>query len=319
MRLDFAPMEGITGNRHRLTHHQIFGGVDRYYMPFISPTIHRCFTHRELRDISPEHNAGIHAVPQVLCKVPEDFCWAAGELQAMGYQEVNLNLGCPSGTVVSKRKGSGMLLDLEGLEAFLSEVYNKATVPISIKTRLGLEHPEEFERILEIFNQFPICELTIHPRVRKEFYKGEVHMDAFRQAANTANMPLCYNGDVVTAEGASAIAEEFPQLRGIMVGRGLLRNPALARQYKGGAPATREEIRTYHYTLLEGYIQDFQSARNGLLRMKETWSHLIGLFADSDRWGKRLMKSQTPAEFSAVVEELLKNAPFEGEILEMKG
>ena len=190
MRLDFAPMEGITGYRHRLTHKRVFGGVDQYYMPFISPTIHRSFTHRELRDISPEHNEGLNAVPQVLCKVAEDVLWAAGELHAMGYGEVNLNLGCPSGTVVSKSKGSGMLRDLAALEAFLTTVYEKAPVPISIKTRLGLENPEEFGPILELFNRFPIHELTIHPRVRKEFYKGEVHMDAFRKASQNAKCPF---------------------------------------------------------------------------------------------------------------------------------
>lgn len=314
MRLDFAPMEGITGYRHRLTHKRVFGGVDQYYMPFISPTIHRSFTHRELRDISPEHNEGLNAVPQVLCKVAEDVLWAAGELHAMGYGEVNLNLGCPSGTVVSKSKGSGMLRDLAALEAFLTTVYEKAPVPISIKTRLGLENPEEFGPILELFNRFPIHELTIHPRVRKEFYKGEVHMDAFRKASQNAKMPLCYNGDVVSVRGAADIAGEFPQLHAVMVGRGLLRDPALARQAKGGAPASRGEILTFHEELLEGYTQDFQSAKNGLLRMKETWSYLVRLFDDAPRWHKRLVKSQTPAEFTSVVEELVNHIPFASEV-----
>ena len=179
MRYYFAPMEGLTDSIFRKIHHKYFPGVDRYYTPFFSPTIHRTLTPREARELPPADSQPFKAVPQLLTKVSEDFLWAAEQCRDLGYAEVNLNIGCPSGTVTAKGKGSGMLRDPDGLDAFLDAIFSGAPLPISVKTRIGFENPEEFPRILEIFNRYPIQELTIHPRVRKAFYNGPVEMDAF--------------------------------------------------------------------------------------------------------------------------------------------
>jgi tRNA-dihydrouridine synthase len=173
-------MEGITDSIYRTLHHKHFGGVDRYYMPFFSPTQHRFLTAREARELPKADSVTFTAVPQILTKHSEDFIWAASVCRDLGYDEVNLNLGCPSGTVVAKGKGSGMLRDLSALDAFLDEIFASAPLPISVKTRIGMESGEEFPAILEIYNRYPMKELTIHPRVRKVFYKGSVEMDAFR-------------------------------------------------------------------------------------------------------------------------------------------
>ena len=175
----FAPMEGVTGAEYRAVHHRHFPGVDRYYMPFITPTQDRVFTPRELRNIAPERNVGYCAVPQLLTKNAGDFNWAAGELWAMGYDEVNLNLGCPSGTVTAKGKGAGMLADLEGLDRFLDGIFSAARGKISVKTRLGLRDPEEIFPLLERFARYPISLLILHPRVRQDFYKEPVRPDYF--------------------------------------------------------------------------------------------------------------------------------------------
>ena len=167
----FAPMEGLTDSIYRRLHHQYFPGVDRYYMPFLSPTIHRTLTHKEDRELPIADSVDFVAIPQVLTKVPEDFLWAAEQCRDRGYTEVNLNVGCPSGTVVSKGKGSGMLRNAQELDAFLDAVFEKCPISISVKTRLGLEDPEDFPALLEVFNRYPITELTVHPRVRKDFYK----------------------------------------------------------------------------------------------------------------------------------------------------
>ena len=155
----------------RQVHNRWFGGIDRYYAPFLSPTQSHCFGKKELDQVLPEHNEGIHLVPQLLTRNAEDFLWAAGELAAMGYKEVNLNLGCPSGTVVAKGKGSGFLARYEELSAFLDKIFTFCPIAISVKTRLGLTDPEEFGSLLELYNRFPICELTVHPRVQKDMYK----------------------------------------------------------------------------------------------------------------------------------------------------
>ena len=182
MRYYFAPMEGITDSIYRRIHHKYFPGVDRYYMPFLSPTIHRNLTHKEDRELPMADSVSFTAIPQILTKVPEDFLWAAQVCKDRGYSEVNLNVGCPSGTVVSKGKGSGMLRNTDELDRFLDAVFSVSPLPISIKTRLGIENPEEFPAILEVYNRYPITELTVHPRVRKDFYKEPVREEWFQFA-----------------------------------------------------------------------------------------------------------------------------------------
>ena len=146
----FAPMEGLTDSIYRREHHRFFGGVDRYYMPFFSPTIHRALTSREIRELPKAESEAFTAVPQVLTKDPGDFLWAAAVIRDLGYGEINLNIGCPSGTVVAKGKGSGMLRDLDELARFFDSVFSDSPLPISVKTRIGLENPEEFVDILEL-------------------------------------------------------------------------------------------------------------------------------------------------------------------------
>ena len=180
MRYYLAPMEGITDSIYRRLHHKYFPGPDRYFMPFISPTIHRQLTHKEDRELPVADSVDFSAVPQILTKVPEDFLWAAQICADRGYDEVNLNVGCPSGTVVSKGKGAGMLRDAGELDRFLESIFRDCPLPISVKTRLGLEHPEDFTGILEVLNRYPIRELTVHPRVRKDFYKEPVRVEWFR-------------------------------------------------------------------------------------------------------------------------------------------
>ena len=200
MQYYFAPLEGVTGSEFRRAHHRWFPGVDAYYMPFLSPTQDHVFTQRELRNVLPEHNQGFRAVPQLLTKNADDFLWCAGELAAMGYDEVNLNLGCPSGTVVAKGKGSGLLGAPEALDRMLDRIFSGSPVAVSLKTRLGLEDPEEFARLLEIFGRYPVSLLIVHPRVRKGFYRHPVRVEYFEQAVDAYHGPLCFNGGLVTAE-----------------------------------------------------------------------------------------------------------------------
>ena len=171
MRYYFAPMEGLTDSIYRRLHHNFFPGVDCYYTPFLSPTVHRHLTAKEERELPPADGTGFRVVPQLLTKNAEDFLWMAGLLRNRGYDQVNLNLGCPSGTVVAKGKGSGMLADLDALSAFLDEIFARSSLPVSVKTRVGLREPEEFPRIMDIYRRYPMAELIVHPRVQKDFYQ----------------------------------------------------------------------------------------------------------------------------------------------------
>ena len=305
MRYYFAPMEGITDAPYRKVHHSFFPGLDAYYMPFISPTMHRTLTNRESRDLPVADSVPFRAVPQILTKVPEDFLWAAEQCAQRGYDEVNLNVGCPSGTVVSKGKGAGMLADPEKLDAFLDQVFESAPLPVSVKTRLGIAETEEFPKILEVFNRYPIKELTIHPRVRKQFYKGGVDMEMFRYALDNSKNPLCYNGNLRTLSEVRAFEAEFPQVEAVMIGRGLVGNPAMFRPGTGA-----EQIRAFHDTLLETYIETFGSARNAIFRLKENWHCMIFLFEDSEKLWKKLRKTTDIAEYRAITAEIFATLPM---------
>ena len=266
----FAPMEGLTGPIFRRIHHEMFPGVDRYFTPFLSPTQNHFFTGRDLREILPAEGDDTPTVPQLLGKNADDLLWAMGELASMGYGEVNFNLGCPSATVFSKGKGSALLADPAALDALLAALYAAAPVPLSVKTRLGITDVSEFPALLEVFNRYPIAELTIHARTKIELYKGKVHRDAFAEAAAHTALPLCYNGDVRTAADCAALESEFPELHAVMIGRGLVANPALVREAKGGKKLAMGELREYHNALMDAYTAAY-GAHNAMHRMKEVW------------------------------------------------
>ena len=305
MQYYFAPMEGLTDSVFRRLHHQYFGGVDRYYMPFISPTIHQTLTQRENRELPPAGSQPFTAIPQVLTKSAPDFLWAAQVCLERGYEEVNLNLGCPSGTVVSKGKGSGMLRDLPALDAFLHDIFEKSPLPISVKTRLGLEDAAEFPAILEIFNRYPIRELTVHPRVRRQFYNGDVDLEMFRYAVENSKIPLCYNGDLTTLPQIEAIQGAFPQVRAVMLGRGLIADPGLLA---GGTRA--EVLEAFMEELLERYMEVFGGSRNAMFRLKEHWSMLLPRFEGSEKLAKCLRKTTDLAQYRAVTREIFGTLPL---------
>ena len=295
----FAPMEGLTDSIYRRLHHKYFSGVDKYFMPFLSPTIHRQLTHKEDRELPIADSVGFKAVPQVLTKVSEDFLWAAQVCQDRGYDEVNLNIGCPSGTVVSKGKGSGMLRDPNTLDQFLEEIFAKSPLPISVKTRLGLEKSEEFPAILEVLNQYPIKELTIHPRVRKQFYNGTVDMDMFDYAVKNSRNPLCYNGDILSVEQANALQEKYPQIQSVMIGRGLIADPGML-----SGSADKAALEGFMQELMAVYEVEFGGSRNAIFRLKENWGFLHERFEGCDKLWKRLRKTTDAAEFKSITAEI---------------
>ena len=305
MRYYLAPMEGITDSIYRRIHHKYFPGVDRYYMPFLSPTIHRTLTHKEDRELPMADSVDFVAIPQVLTKVPEDFLWAAQQCKERGYTEVNLNVGCPSGTVVSKGKGSGMLRNTEELDRFLDAVFKDSPLPISVKTRLGMENPEEFPALLEVFNRYPIVELTVHPRVRKDFYKEPVREDWFRYAYEHSKNPLCYNGNLMTKEQSDAIGSKYPKVDSVMVGRALIADPGM---FSGGT--THAALEGFLTELTAEYVEVFGSARNAMFRLKENWGFLHHRFEGCDRLWKQLRKTTDIHEFNAISAEILHTLPL---------
>ena len=306
MNIYFAPLEGLTDNTYRKLHNQYFPGVDRYYTPFFSPTSSRKLTPREIRELPPADSLGVRVIPQLLTKNPEDFLWMCEKFRDLGYEEINLNTGCPSGTVTAKGKGSGMLRDTEYLAHFLDKIFENATVKISVKTRIGFENPDEFHKILEIFNRYPIEELTIHPRVRNAFYEGEVDKTTFRYAQDNAKMPLCYNGNLNTYRDVQNISEEFPALSAAMLGRGLIADPGMFTP----EGTTVEVLEAFFNALLEEYLIAFGGSRNAMFRLKEHWRYLLCKFEGSEKLGKQLRKTTDLGEYKFITKEIFHNLPM---------
>lgn len=300
MDVRLAPMEGVTSAVHRRVHHRLFGGVSRYYIPFITPSIHRVFTTRDRRDIDPKQNAGVPVVPQLLTRDPELFLWAAKELADLGYDEVNLNTGCPSGTVTARGRGAGMLRDLDALRAFLDAIFSASPLPVSVKTRIGFEFPEEWPAILNLLKGYPLKELIIHPRTRSEFYKGEVHLDCF-DAAASCGLPLVYNGNLFTLADCEALQARYPGMP-MMIGRGLIADPSLPRALSGGAQATHAELRAYHDALQDEYSREFP-ADQVHSRMREHMKYLSCCFSGAEKALKAIRKS-TPKTYPSAIEQL---------------
>lgn len=263
-------------------------------------------TPRERRDILPENNEGCRLVPQILTNKAQEFCQAARELWEYGYREVNLNLGCPSGTVVSKGKGAGFLEEPEKLDRFLAEIFENVQGDISIKTRIGTENPEEFDTLLEIYKKYPVKELIIHPRLLKDYYKNKPDWKAFQKAGQKLDCPLCYNGDLFTLKRCREFTEQFPETQSLMLGRGLLRNPCLIREMKGEENLTKEKLKAFHDALCSEYEQVMSGDRSTLFKMKELWFYMGDLFPDSKKYLKKIKKTQKVTEYRQAVEELFR-------------
>ncbi len=291
-----APMEGLTGHLFRQVHAECFGALDRYYTPFLTPPrVGSGFGGRARKEIDPARNRGLNVVPQLLTNNADEFVEASRLLADMGYAEVNLNLGCPSGTVVAKGRGAGFLRDLDALEAFLADVCDRSPLPVSVKTRVGITSDAEYERILELYCRLPLAELIVHPRVQKDRYQGSPRWERYGETLARAPFSVAYNGDIFGPEDRDALVEAYPATRHVMLGRGVLANPALARMLAGGPAATAAELERFHDRLFHAYEDEIGG--NAVFRMKEWWSYARFSFADPVAVHRAVRKVRTVKEY----------------------
>ena len=306
---EFAPLEGITGWPLRQAHAACFPGIDHYYTPFITANQTHSFKSREKRELDPEHSRGLSLIPQILANDPEHFLWTAAAIAKSGYEEVDFNLGCPSPTVVTHGRGAGFLADPERLDRFFDAVFEKMTADpgsypkrLTVKTRLGLNETAETGRLIEIYNRYPIARVIVHPRLRSDFYKGFPRMEGFRVFYEELRHPLTYNGDIRSTAAAEAFSEAYPLTESIMIGRGLLMNPALVRELRGGAPLEKRELLQYHDRLLELLMSDLGDFNHVLGKMKELWYYMAPQFYEGERRSKNIRKAKKEAEYRAAVD-----------------
>lgn len=304
MKYYFAPMEGITGYIYRNSYNKFFDNIDKYFTPFIVPNNSRSLKTKELRDILPENNEGINIIPQILTNDSEGFIFTAQKLKRLGYDEINLNLGCPSGTVVAKNRGSGFLAKRYELDKFLEEIFKIDDMKISIKTRIGKESPEEFYELIKIYNKYPMEELIIHPRTRSDFYGNKPNLEVFKDALNLSTNTICYNGDIFTKEDNDKLIETFPKVDKIMIGRGILANPGLMGEIKDGTFVDKKVLKDFHDEIFNNYRELFNEDRNAIFRMKELWGYMIHIFSDNKKYAKKIKKAQKLDAYNDAVSSL---------------
>ncbi len=305
MKIYLAPMEGITTFIYRNAFHHYYGGIDKYFTPFLSG---KSLNYKEVNDVLPEHNRGIALVPQILANQSETFLAIAAQLADYGYQEVNLNLGCPSGTVVSRKRGAGFLSVPEALDRFLEEIFTKCPLSISIKTRIGIDSAEEWETLLDIFAKYPMKELIIHPRLQQEFYNGSPHAEAFARAQERLSVPLCYNGEITSPSALTALKTQ-PALTDttidtVMLGRGAIANPQLPALLKDSVPESTKDwkiFRAFHDEILGGYQELMSGDQPVLFRMKELWSYMGAYPELSEKQLKKIKKTTRMADYGEII------------------
>ncbi|RHF92367.1 tRNA-dihydrouridine synthase family protein [Roseburia sp. AM23-20] len=323
MKFYLAPMEGLTGFVFRNAYQKHFGDIDTYFTPFIN---NKKMNYKEIKDILPEHNKGMHVVPQILTNRAEDFLAIAKELGNYGYESVNLNLGCPSGTVVTKHRGAGFLAVPEELDHFLEEIFADCPLRISVKTRIGINDAGEWERILSIYEKYPMEELIIHPRVQKDFYNNTPDMDAFLYAVENSRHTLCYNGDICSVDDYKAWIQKMEgkdrehgsgstaqHTEHMMLGRGILKNPGLVGELMGHAPITKDQFHAFHDDVLKGYLDVMSGERNTLFRMKELWFYFAKYFTEPEKYVKQIKKTQRVAEYRVIVDNLFREQEWKPE------
>lgn len=309
----FAPLEDVTGYLFRNLHNRLFAGVDRYYAPFISAVEpERKIKRRELEDTAPENNHGINMVPQILTNSSVDFINTAKMLINRGYKEINFNLGCPSKDVVKRKKGSGFLMVPDKLDRFFDEIFNALSekdynnVEISVKTRIGRNDTGNLDRIIEILNRYPISEITVHPRLGKDFYRGPLDMEAFERMYEGLQHPVIFNGELKSTHNIEETVKKYPKLKGVMVGRGMIRDLALAREYKGGEPLSLPEITGFTRELYISYKERLHAEIYAVNKMKELWGWIKEnpLLAGKEREIRAVLKSKSAVEYESAVNML---------------
>ncbi|HEY5556861.1 tRNA-dihydrouridine synthase family protein [Acetobacterium sp.] len=304
MNFYFAPMEGVTGYIYRNAHNAFFNNIDKYFSPFIVANQSKSFKTRELNDVLPENNQGLVLIPQLLTNNAKDFINTSKKIKQLGYNEINLNLGCPSGTVVSKNRGSGFLSKREELDAFLDEIFSQSITKISLKTRIGKDQPEEFYGLIAIFNKYPIEELIIHPRIQKDFYKNKPNMKIFKEALILSKNPVCYNGDIFTIKDYKAFSDDFPSVDTLMFGRGLLAHPGLISDITNNIKLEKKILKDFHDKIYGDYKRILFGDTNVLFKMKELWFYMIPVFSDNAKYAKKIKKSKKLYDYDEAVSSL---------------
>lgn len=305
MEIHFAPLQGYTDFEYRRIHARHCCGVDTYYTPFIRWE-KGDIREKDIRDILPENNEGLHLVPQIICADTDEFNRLADTIQEHGYEEMDLNMGCPAPMQTKLMRGSGILPYPTRVSALLKEMERRPEVRFSAKMRLGLEGKEEWRELSGMLNSSCLKHLTVHPRIGKQMYKGEVDMDAFNEVYSSIHIPIIYNGDVTSMEQVSSLLERYPGLHGIMMGRGLLARPTLAQECLMGKEMPHEErmsiLMQMHEDMLGYCTRKYKVDSQILLHIHSFWEYQESQL-ERKTW-KKIMKAGNMKNYLEAIRKL---------------
>lgn len=305
MEIHFAPLQGYTDFEYRRIHARHCGGVDTYYTPFIRWE-KGGIREKDIKDILPENNEGLHLVPQIICADTDEFNRLADTIQEHGYEEMDLNMGCPAPMQTKLMRGSGILPYPTRVSALLKEMERRPEVRFSAKMRLGLEGKEEWRELSGMLNSSCLKHLTVHPRIGKQMYKGEVDMDAFNEVYSSIHIPIIYNGDVTSMEQVSSLLERYPDLPGIMMGRGLLARPTLAQECLMGKEMPHEErmsiLMQMHEDMLGYCTRKYKVDSQILLHIHSFWEYQESQL-ERKTW-KKIMKAGNMKNYLEAIRKL---------------
>lgn len=306
--IHFAPMQGYTDAPYRAAHAAIFGGIDAYYTPFIR--IERgTFRTRDLRNVDGSANAGFRLIPQIIASNADDTKRLVELVAEKGYSEVDINMGCPFPMITSKHKGSGILPHPSLVEEVLAAATSFGNMRVSLKMRLGHESANDCLVLLPIISSYKLQHVTMHPRIGKQQYSGDFDMETFTTFYNGCAHPVIYNGGIGTPAEIERIALQFPRIVAVMVGSGLLTNPAMALEYKNGAALERDDymnrVRQFHQQLLTHYEATLYGDKQILEKMKPFWEYLLP--DGSRKCKKRIAKTTSLNNYKISVDEMLRD------------
>ncbi|MGL5957477.1 MAG: tRNA-dihydrouridine synthase family protein [Phocaeicola sp.] len=305
MEIYAAPLQGFTEITWRNAHHQLFGGVDTYYTPFIR--IEKgAFRNKDLREIDPTLNQVAHLVPQVIASTADELHRLITLVQEKGYREVDINMGCPFPLITGRQKGAGILPFPHAVTSLMEALRDYPDIQFSVKMRLGFQEASEWREIVPILNETPLKQVAMHPRLGKQQYKGVVDMNEFAAFYEACTHPLVYNGDIQTLSQMQQLALDFPRLKGLMLGRGLLARPSLAAEFKSGEQLTDEKVEKMFYELHEAmlvhYEKNLQGETQQLSKLKSFWEYCPATLHPKKK--KAVLKSTRLASYKEAVHAL---------------
>lgn len=304
--IHFAPLQGYTEDTYRRLHHELCGGVDVYYTPFVRIENNEVRS-KDLRDLDPKHNEGMPLTPQIIASGEREMRQLLDVILPMGYSSIDINMGCPFPLQTRHARGAGILPHPERIEELCKGILSYPNVSFSIKMRLGLDSADEWREVLPILNEVPLRHITLHPRIGRQQYKGEADTTVLAEFIEKSAHPVIYNGDLCTLQQLHAIEHDFPSLAGLMLGRGLLARPTLAQEYKldyeMAADERLQNVRRIHDRLLAHYDKVIPGEAQRLAKIRTFWDYMETELGRKP-W-KKIMKAGNMKNYLAAVAEAI--------------